>query len=405
MSTRPRERGPLTAILFVIAAVVSACAGPDPSPTPVTDVISSPPPRASAPANSSPTPRPSVQPSPKIDVVAAFQKEMASLGQLDGTVAGTMTAGAVDVSVMGTLQSRGSDSHQLFTITGAGKTQTTETISIGGTTYTRRGEVWFAAPKKVDPSAADMSAAIARSVAELTDLGPTTKDGRMLNRLAPPAGTTIPMAAFGGASPGSSNAELTIEFYAEPDGTPAIIALDGTWTQDVGATDQPASMHLDFTLADHASIAAIQAPSPIWVTKASKRLAYTMSYPSGWDVEPARKTSGADYYYGLDGEGVIVTRTTKCRCTLNATTNEVIRYERRHAKGFKVARNTTMRLGGQRARRLESHGTYDGHRSWDLTYLVVRGKYLFIFDYGSDAPLTATDRATADQMMQSVVFR
>ena len=79
---------------------------------------------------------------------------------------------------------------------------------------------------------------------------------------------------------------------------------------------------------------------------------------------------------------------------------ELIRYERRQIKGFKAIDNTTTRVGGLRARRIESRGTYPGGRSWDLTYLVVRGKYLFVFDYSSDAPLTANDGAAAEQMMQ-----
>ena len=406
MSTRPPERGPLTAVLFVIAMVVSACGGNDPSPTPVADLSADASPRSSAAPTASPTARPTAQPSPALDVVAAFREEMASAQQLDGTIAGTVTAGALTASVEGTLQSHGPDSHQTFTITAGGRTQTTETITIGSTTYTRRGEVWFATPKQADASTDDMNAAIVRSLAALTDLGPTTRDGRTLHRLAPPPGTTIPMSAFGPASQGSSNAVMTIEFYAEPDGTPAIIVLDGSWTQKAGATDQPASMHLDLSLADGATPLTIEPPSPVWVTKPSKRLAYTMSYPDDWDVELAKKTSGADYYWGLDGEGVAVTRSKKwCRCTLNALANDVVRYERQHSKGFKVVSNATTRVGGLRARRIESHGTYAGNRSWDLTYLVMRGKYVFILDYSSDGPLTVKDRAMAAQIMQAVVFR
>jgi len=134
-------------------------------------------------------------------------------------------------------------------------------------------------------------------------------------------------------------------------------------------------------------------------------LAYTLAYPSDWDADLASKPSGTDYYYGLDGEAIAVTRTKKCRCTLNAVASELVRYQRQHIKAFKAIKTTTARVGGLRARRIESRGTYAGSRSWDLTYLVVRGRYMFVFDYSSDAPLSATDREAAEQIMQAVVFR
>ena len=403
MPTRPRSRGPVTAICFLLIALVAAACSPnEPAPSPGT--LSSP----SAPAEpvgTTPSPTaPSAKPSSQLDVVAAFRAEMASMQALDTSIDGTVTVGATTVPVKGSLLSRGADSHQTFTISANGKTQTTETIALGGTTYTRRGEVWFATPTKSDPSASDMGAAFERSMAGLTDLGPTSINGRTLHRMAPPPGTTIPMSSFS-AAPGSSDGVMTVEFYAEADGTPAIIAVDATWTQKVAKTDTPASMHLDMVLADGGTPPTIEPPSPIWVTKPSKRLAYTLAYPSDWDADLASKPSGTDYYYGLDGEAIAVTRTKKCQCTLNAVATELVRYQRQHTKAFKAIKNTTARVGGLRARRIESRGTYAGGRSWDLTYLVVRGKYMFVFDYSSDAPLTATDRKAAEQIMQAVVFR
>jgi len=213
------------------------------------------------------------------------------------------------------------------------------------------------------------------------------------------------MSSFGTPSPGASGGAMTVEFYATDDGTPAIITLDATWTQRVGKADQPASMHLDLDLDQDSNAVTIAEPSPIWVTGTSKRLTYTISYPSEWDVELTRKTGTPDLYFGLDGQGFAVTRTKKCACTLNAMTTELIRYQRQHVKGFKVARNATTRVAGLRARVFESRGSYPGGRSWDLTYVVVRSKFVYVFDYSSDGPLTAADRATANQLVASIAFR
>jgi len=326
---------------------------------------------------------------------------MASARSFEATIEGSVTVGSTTVPVAGTLQVAGADSHQVMTMLPRGEPQTSETVKVDGTTYTRRGDAWFATP--AGNAGGGVDDAFVKAMTGLTDLGPVSRDGQPYRRLAPAPGTSLLLSSFGAATPGSSDGPMTIEFYAKEDGTPAALAIDGTWTQKVGKVDQKATMHLDFDL-DLGQSVTISEPSPIWATGKSKRLGYAVAYPSEWDVELARKASEGDYYYGLNGEGVTVTRTAKCHCTLNATALEVIRYERQHIKGFRVIRNSTARVAGLRARVVESRGTYEGGRSWDLTYLVVRGKYLYVFDYSAPHPLKAADRAMAEQLVGSVTF-
>jgi hypothetical protein len=313
-----------------------------------------------------------------------------------------VTVGESMVPVRGTLQVSGSDSHQVLTLMPGGEPGTTETIKVDGTTYTRRGDAWFAARSSTGTGGID--AAFVKAMTGLTDVGTVSMDGQTFHRLAPAAGTTLLLSSFGAATTGSADGPMTIEFYAQDDGTPAGIGIDATWTQKVDKVDQTASMHLDFAL-DMAKTVTIDKPSPIWVTGTSKRLGYAVAYPAEWDVELARKASGIDYYYGLDGEGFAVTRSPKCQCTLNATAVALNRYQRQHVKGFRVIRNSTARVAGMRARVVESRGTYPEGPSWDLTYLVVRGKYLFVLDYSAPHPLKAADRAIAQQLVGSVAFR
>jgi hypothetical protein len=405
---RTPSPGRRTSLLFVIVSVVAAACGSPPAPSaPVASSLAAPSPSASAAAASprpaSPSAGPSTQPSTRLDVVEAFRSKMASVRSFEATIDGMVTVGENMVPVGGTLQVSGSDSHQVLTMMPGGEPRTTETIKVDGTTYTRRGDAWFAAaPSSTGTGGIDD--AFVKAMTGLTDVGTVSKDGQTFHRLTPPPGTTLLLSSFGAATAGSADGPMTIEFYAKDDGTPAGIGIDGTWTQKVDKVDQTASMHLDFAL-DTAKTMTIDKPSPIWVTGKSKRLGYAVAYPAEWDVELARKTSGGDYYYGLNGEGFAVTRTAKCKCTLNATAIEVIRYERQHVKGFKVVRNSTARVAGLRARVIESRGTYDGARSWDLTYLVVRGKYLYVFDYSAPHPLKAADRAIAQQLVGSVAFR
>ena len=407
MRDRPRSpRAVVPPLLLIIALVVAACGGDAPSATARTSPAPSPGSgQAGALVPTTPSPVPaSALPSPPLDVVAAFRSKMGSQRGFEARIEGTVKVGATALPVEGSLLVDGPDSHQTLTFKTGGTPQTAETMTVDGTSYAKRGDVWFGTPTTLDAAKDTVNAAFGRAIAGLTDLGPTSTDGRTLHRLVPPSGTTVPMTSLATAPQGSSDGAMRIEFFAEADGTPAIIALDATWTQKVGDADQPASMHLDMVLADGGTPVTIDAPSPVWTTGKSKRLGYTIAYPTEWDVEFARKTSGLDTYYGLEGEALTATRTTKCRCSLNALATELIRYERRQIKGFKAIGNATTRVGGLRARRIESRGTYPGGRSWDLTYLVVRGKYLFVFDYSSDAPLTANDRAAAEQMMRTVVF-
>jgi hypothetical protein len=406
MASRPRPPGSRTGLfLMVVTLVAGACGvnGPAPSSDPASPTAAiSPTVSASAAPAQVPTAsaRPPAQPSTPVDVAKAFRTKMAATQAFDATIDGMVTVGDTSLPAKGTLQVSGSDSHQVITIA-TGKPQTTETVTIEGTTYTRRGDVWFGAPATSSTMLAD---AFDRALAGLTDLGSVSIAGRELHRLVPPPGTTIPMTSFG-TSPSPAGGTMTVEFYAEEDGTPAVIAIDATWTQKAGKVDQKASMHLDFRLGDGAKSVTIVRPSPIWVTGHSKRLTYTLSYPSEWDVELARKGSDPDFYYGLDGQGFAVTRTKRCACTLNAMTTELIRYQRQHVKGFKVVHNATTRIAGLRARVFESRGTYPGGRAWDLTYVVVRGKYVYVLDYSSEHPLTKVDRETAPQLVGSVAFR
>ena len=214
MARQPRSPGSRTGLLLtVVTLIAAACGGngPSPSAVTVTSASATPAPSASAPAApASPSTRPSAQPSTAVDVAAAFRAKMAATQAFDATIDGTVTVGETSLPAKGTLRVSGGDSHQVMTIASP-KPQTTETITIDGTTYTRRGDVWFGAPAS---SSTAFSDAFGAALARLTDLGPVSVDGRTLHHLAPPPGTTIPMTSFG-ASPGPAGSTMTVGFFAE----------------------------------------------------------------------------------------------------------------------------------------------------------------------------------------------
>jgi hypothetical protein len=409
MLARLRSRIVVPALAVVIALSVAACGGDSPvvpgSPSsgasPAASVA-----RSAAPSKVGPLPSPTLQPtaSPSsAGVAVAFLGSLARGLSAEARLDGSVTIGATTLPITGTSLLAGPDSHQTITVMAGGRAQATETITVDGQAYAKHGELWFAQPSS--GGAPDLGAVL-KTMSSLADLGLVTKDGRTLHRLAPPPGTTIPMASLGAAPAGASDATVTLEFFAEPDGTPAIISIDASWTQKVGNADQPAAMHLDMILSRVGQTITVAAPATVWVTTPSKRLSYTMARPSDWDADLARTVKGTDFLVGPDGQGLGVTRTAMgCRCTLNQMTGGLIRYERSHIKSFKLVSNSAARVGGLRARRLESRGTYATGRSWDLTFLVVRGTYVYVFDYGSPTPLTPQDRTLATQLISTVVFR
>jgi hypothetical protein len=408
MFARPRPPVVGVSVLAVaIALIVAACGGDNtvkPIVRPssgVSSAASVAPSAATSAVEPPPTSTPQPTTTPSVDVAKAFVASLSRGLSAEARLDGSVTVGAISLPVSGTSLLAGRDSHQTMTITTGARAQVTETITVDGQSYTKQGKLWFAKPAK---GGGDLGAVL-NALSSLVDTGTETKDGRNLHRLAPPPGTAIPMSALGAASAGATDGNVALEFYAEDDGTPAIISLDASWTQKVGKVDQPASMHLDMFLSRVGQTITIAPPETVWVTTASRRLGYRVARPSDWDVEFAKKATANDWFYGPDGDVVAVYREANCRCKLNAISAEFIRYERTHVKSFKVVSNSAAKVGGLRARVIESRGTYPNGRSWDLTYLVVWGRAAYVLDYSSDAPLTAQDRATAADMIGSVVFR
>ena len=105
MPTRPRSRGPVTATVFLLIALVAAACSPnEPAPSQAT---TSPPSASPKPVGAIPSATtPPTKPSSQLDVVAAFRAGMASMQTIETTIDGTVTVGATTVPVTGDRISR-----------------------------------------------------------------------------------------------------------------------------------------------------------------------------------------------------------------------------------------------------------------------------------------------------------
>jgi hypothetical protein len=234
-----------------------------------------------------PTASPTVAPTPTatpFDVSAAFLEIISDpdfSAKMD--VDGTMEMG-VTATLTGTITGSGDDSRTILTIDVAGTRVETESIATGGKAYSRTAPgPWL----EVDvPSGASDEQSLTgwlQTLDTIEDLGVVTKNGEQLHHLS--AGDEpVPPGALGLDARTFTDPEVTIDFYAEDDGTPAVFSVDGSWTQLINGLDFDVSFVMDLTLSNVGSPITIKAPSDVWTTYTSP-LGYTMSHPKEFTVE------------------------------------------------------------------------------------------------------------------------
>ena len=271
---RPR----LAAITLTLALAAAACGG-----------------GASAAPTSGPSLAPSPSPTP-LDVAQAFL-EIVGDPDFGATmeIEGTMEMG-VSATLTGTMTSSGDDSRSLTKIVIAGTTFETESITSGGKSYSRSSPgPWLAATTSADGgSSKDDSLAVwMRRLSQIEDLGVVTKNGTKLHHLS--AGDApVPPGALGLDASAIKDPVVTIDFYAEDDGTPAVFAIEGTWIQLINGSDITVDFVMDMTITNIGSTIEIDPPDDVWTTYSSP-LGYSMAHPDAFKVE---SRDGYDAYVG-----------------------------------------------------------------------------------------------------------
>ena len=403
MTTGDRSRRLATTCLALMLAVVLAACGSS-SPSPSASTLPGPAASATATAPSAtpaPSEAPTPSPTPKADVARPFLAILMSRTfTATAKISGELTVGSTTFPVTGTYDVRASDNRQSMTI-GLPSPQTTESVTAGGVTYVKRAGLWFerAAPAAGSAPSTDLASSL-RSLLDLVDTGTVTKAGRTLHHLAPSGTASIPLSAIGASDPTGDGA-VTIDFYVEDDGTPVVMTIAATWTQPSGKTAQRASMTLDYTFSNVGGQVVIAAPLQVWTTFKSKRFGYSMSYPVDWEAGQSPTKTKPDSFVSAEGSGVFILRVARQGFSLNTITSAFIKEVKRAAKAS-VTSNKAATIDGFKARRLEFTGVFDGSREYDSEIIVVRGKYVYFFEYSSLEKLTKSDRDLFDSFIKSV---
>jgi hypothetical protein len=345
-----------------------------------------------------------MSPAPSVDVAALFLEAMRDPFRTNATIKGELTVESATYSVAGSSTIDGSSNHQVLTFEGPGVSDRAETMNLEGVKYSNRDGLWFETPREKSASGVGTDfSSVLRSVLDVTDTGMETRAGQSLHHLKPRQSTPIPIAAIGMADPGGDGT-LAFDFYTRDDGTPVVMALNAAWTEVNGSSRKPLRMTLEFTFTNVGGPVVIQRPAQVWVTFTSKRFKYTIAHPSDWEAEQGTGRKKPDVLLGADLTGMYVYRFPTGGLSLNNATSTYIDNLKRSRTKAKVTSNTATTVDGTRARRLEWTNVYKGTRGWFIEVVVVRGKYVYFFQYTTLEKPTKADRDLVDDFQKSVTL-
>jgi len=350
---------------LIVALAAAACGGSTPS--------------------ASPTASPTIAPTPTpFDVSAAFLEiitdpDFSARMEVDGT----MEMG-VSATLSGTITGSGDDARSIFKIDVAGTTIETEEITSGGKSYARTSPgPWLEVPAQPGSTDDENLTAWLRTLDQVEDLGVVTKNGQQLHHLS--AGDEpVPPGALGLDASTFTDPEVTIDFYAEDDGTPSVFAIEGTWVQLVNGTNINVEFVMDLTISNVGSPIAINPPDDVWTTYESP-LGYTMAHPVAFKVE---NRDGYDAYVG-DGVDYIYVVTWPDAAGLNPEGfRDGILASVKDAWGDPIAPPVASPLGGEPGYLASFQYTYDdgsegiafdalamhNNVGWDVTLFSIPGQ-------------------------------
>jgi hypothetical protein len=329
---------------------VSACGG-----TPSADVASLGASSAPSVAVATPTAAPTPSPTPA-DVSAPFLKAMNDPAfSATADISGTMSVGPIKGTITGDAVFSAGDSSMNMAIDLDVLKQTTSQIHVDDKRWSKKEPgPWLEDPKPAPGSADTSIGSILRSLVKVTDLGVVTKNGASLHHLKFAGGDSVSGSMVGLDPASTKGAEFSLDFYAHPDGTPAVMSMAGSWTQVNGAAELPATMDMDIAFKDVGKPQTIKPPTDVWVVYTSKAKGYSMAHPADWKVTSTK----SEDTYAIDGQGYVYVAPTAYK---GSTAKFAADLKASYTKTFKgaPASESPKQLGGVPAIRLIYEFTND----------------------------------------------
>jgi len=353
-------RGSLQRIAALATAVIVAAACGAPA-TPQAPPSASPSVAATTPS-----------PVPSVDVAAAFGRKLIAGLHGSGTISGTVSVGTLEFPVSGSIAIAGQDSQTTFVIEVPGQPQASSNLSVAGKRYSSTQDgPWF---ENTSPVNTSFASAFANAAATVVDVGVETKLGRRLHHLVPMGGSSLTGEQLGMTDEAMRNAAGDLEFYAQEDGTLAVLSMALAWTQKSAGAELPAKMQIDFSF-DSASTPTIAPPDDVWQRLTSERHHYSIGYPSAWTV--FSDTGVADAIGASPTEVsfvVLEVQPKPLTDDLQAYVDAWTKATRSSNRKLKFDIDESITVGGQPAHRFAYHDRFQGNAIYSVFTLLIRGR-------------------------------
>jgi hypothetical protein len=348
---------------------------------------------------------PSPSPSASVDVAAAFVSRIGSTNSANTTLTGTIDLGpirgqTIHGTLSGTIDFNGSDFQSTTTTEIAGIKQVSSEVKLGADKYKKSGSApWF---KETTPATGQAGGVgqFVKTVTSVQQAGTETVGGRELVVLRPPPTVKLNPADVGLTDPSIRNAQTDVEFLADPQGTPVLMRMNLSWTQAISGASVPVKALLEMAFDTLGSPVTIAKPVDVWKMHVSKRYAYQIAYPEGWEVS---QESNGDSFLSPEGYNVFVFSDRSGAATLNQWTAGSIASWQRQIKA-RPQRNEGIKVGGQNARLLTYHAKIENLDSYFLDATVVAKGRGYDMQWTSAPGFEAAHRELFGRFLATVKF-
>jgi hypothetical protein len=390
---RRRQRSRRQLLPLLLAGAVGACNAAVPD-TIVSPVVSASPTSRPSPA-ASPTPTPTSAP----DVASVAARRLRDLQSASVEIKGRSTSGGeATITGRGELTTDASR-FEVGVESREGRYETVEISVQEGRFTSHNGGPFLRAQPVADGD--DMSlAAFLRGIGRLVPAGTETRDGRLLHRLLPAAGTVIPPSALGLTGPGLKDFRADLEIYADADGTPVELAFDARWREPPGTGDQPSRLRVSYHLNHLDEPLTVRRPAEVWITHVSKRWHYTVAYPEEWEID---EMDDGDSFLGPDGSEVFIWTAADAGSLNTWVTDSILFYQDEF--GQRPESNEPVTIAGQDARLLSYHADIEESPTFVMDALVVHEGRGYDLEWYSVPGNEAADRQTFQEMLSTFGFR
>ena len=195
-----------------------------------------------------------------------------------------------------------------------------------------------------------------------------------------------------------------MDAWVTEDGTPVVLTVTATWTQEVDGKTVKGTKTTTFTFSNVGGDITVAAPEMVWAFHTSKRYGYRMACPVDWTWEKGSSKYSDSCY--TSNEAVYASRARQSNTTLSYLSPRIAGQLKN--AGFSKAKVTSTKktkLDGVPARRIEFTATVSGDKVWGQGIYAIKGAWWYFIVWEDFEKTTAADRALFKKFIGSFDFR